>query len=271
MKILLNKNSLSKSLRQFKDIGYVPTMGGIHNGHLSLVNKSNQNCEKTVVSIFINPKQFNNIKDLKSYPSNLKKDLLILKKSKKVDYVYVPNFKDIYEDKKKPKISINKKDKILCAKFRKGHFEGVLDVMNRLTKLVNPSKIYMGKKDFQQLYLVKKYLENKYKIKVIACKTIRDKNKVALSSRNFLLNKYELKRVSILSKKISNLKKRLNKQNDIKKNLIIKKKEIEQILNIKIEYLELINTKNFKISKNLRNSRLFIAYYIGRIRLIDNF
>ena len=273
MKIILNKNKLIKSLRLFKDkdIGYVPTMGGIHAGHLSLIDKSNQNCQKTVVSIFINPKQFNNKKDLKSYPSNIKKDLKILRGSKKVDYAYVPDFKDIYENKGRSKININKNDMILCAKFRKGHFEGVLDVMNRLTKLISPNKIFMGRKDFQQLYLVKKFLEKRYKTKVIACKTIRDKNKVALSSRNYLLKQSELDIASKLSIKINNLKKKLNNKKNLKKFLNTEKKKTEKNLRIKIEYLELRNTKNLKISKNSNNSRLFVAYYIGNIRLIDNF
>ena len=104
MKILLNKTSLTKSLGPFDDIGFVPTMGSIHKGHLSLINRSNQVCNKTIVSIFINPKQFNNKKDLKSYPRSIKKDLKILKKSKKVDFVYLPKFKDIYKDKNKSKI-----------------------------------------------------------------------------------------------------------------------------------------------------------------------
>ena len=192
MKVLLNNSSLFKTIRPFNDVGFVPTMGGIHKGHLSLIDKSNKLCKKTIVSIFVNPKQFNNKKDLKSYPRNIKKDLKILKKINKVDFVYIPKFNDIYKDKKKSKIRLLKKDKILCAKFRKGHFEGVLDVMNKLTKIINPQKIFMGEKDFQQLYLVKKVLKRKYKSKVIACKTIRDKNNVALSSRNFLLNKNNL-------------------------------------------------------------------------------
>ena len=181
MKILLNKTSLTKSLRPFNDIGFVPTMGSIHKGHLSLINKSNQVCNKTIVSIFVNPKQFNNKKDFKTYPKNIKKDLQLLNKTKKVDFIYIPKFKDIFNNNKKPKIKINKKDKILCAKFRKGHFEGVLDVMERLTNIVKPNKIFMGEKDFQQLFLVKKFLKNKYGTEVIGCKTIREKNKVALT------------------------------------------------------------------------------------------
>ena len=223
MKILLDNSSLFESLRPFNDLGFVPTMGGIHKGHLSLINKSNRLSKITIVSIFINPKQFNNKKDLKSYPRNINKDLKILKKTNKVDFVYLPSFKDIYNDKNKSKIKLSKKDTILCAKYRKGHFEGVLDVMERLTKIVNPKKIFMGEKDFQQLYLVKKRLEKKYKAKIIPCKTIRDKKNVALSSRNFLLKKSNLKIAANVYKKLVNIKKNIKKKKNILNFLDYKK------------------------------------------------
>ena len=270
MKILLNNTSLFKSLRPFNDLGFVPTMGGIHKGHLSLINKSNKLCKKTIVSIFVNPKQFNNKKDLKSYPRNIKKDLKILKISKKVDFVYLPKFKDIYKDKKKSKIRIHNKDKILCAKFRKGHFEGVLDVMNTLTKIINPQKIFMGEKDFQQLFLVRKKLEKKYKTKVISCKTILDKNNVALSSRNFLLNKSNLVIAAKIYEKLVRIKKYIKNKKNIKSFLNLQKKELVNNYKIKIDYLELRNIKNLKISSKNKNSRLFIAYYLNNVRLIDN-
>ena len=158
MKILLNNTTLFESLRPFNDLGFVPTMGGIHKGHLSLINKSNKLCKKTIVSIFVNPTQFNNKKDYTKYPKNKKKDLSILKKLK-VDFVFLPNINDIYNFKRK--IKIPKKDKILCAKYRKGHFEGVIDVMDRFTKMIKPKKIFMGEKDFQQLYFVRNYLKKK--------------------------------------------------------------------------------------------------------------
>jgi len=270
MKILLNNSTLLESLRQFNDLGFVPTMGGIHKGHLSLIKKSNKLCKKTIVSIFVNPKQFNNKNDLKSYPRNIKKDLLILKKSKKVDFVYLPKFKDIYGDKKKSKIILPKTEKILCAKFRKGHFEGVLDVMNRLTKIVNPKKIFMGEKDFQQLYLVKKLLEKKYKTKIIPCKTIRDKNNVALSSRNFLLNKFHLNMATDIYKKLLFIKKNIKNNKNILKFLKHQKQKLKNNYKIKIDYLELRNKKNLKRSKRTNNSRLFIAYHLNNVRLIDN-
>jgi pantoate--beta-alanine ligase len=270
MKILLNNTSLFKSLRPFNDLGFVPTMGGIHKGHLSLINKSKKLCKKTIVSIFLNPKQFNNKKDLKSYPRNIEKDLKILKKTKKVDFVYLPKFKDIYKDDKKPKIVLHKKDKILCAKFRKGHFEGVLDVMNRLTKIINPAKIFMGEKDYQQLYLVKNFLEKKYKTKIISCKTIRDKNKIALSSRNMLLDKSNLNTAGKIYKKLLNIRKIIYSQKDIFDFLKKQKKQLETDYRIKIDYLELRKKKDLKLTIKNNNSRLFIAYYLNKVRLIDN-
>jgi len=270
MKILLNKKSLTKSLGPFNDIGFVPTMGSIHKGHLSLINKSNQVCNKTIVSIFVNPKQFNNKKDFKTYPKNMKKDLQLLNKTKQVDFIYIPKFKDIFNNNKKPKIKINKKDKILCAKFRKGHFEGVLDVMERLTNIVKPNKIFMGEKDFQQLFLVKKFLKNKYGTEVIGCKTIREKNKVALSSRNYLLSKENVALASVIIRKLINLKKNIKLKKNKNRYLKTVKNELEKKFNINIEYLELRNIYNLKLSSVINKSRLFVAYYLNGVRLIDN-
>ena len=270
MKIILNNSILHKTLRPFNGIGFVPTMGGIHEGHVSLIKKSIKFNKKTIVSIFVNPKQFNDIKDFKSYPSNIKNDLAILKKIRKLDFIYIPKFKDIYEDEEQSQIKIKKKDKILCAKYRNGHFEGVLDVMNRLTKLIKPKKIFMGKKDFQQLFLVKNFIEKKYTTKVIGCKTIRNKNKLALSSRNFLLNQKELKEVEKISKQFLNLKIKIKNSRNINKFLQSSKINLEQIFKIKIEYLENRNLKNLTISNNYKGSKIFLSYYFKGIRLIDN-
>ena len=271
MKIILNRSILTKTLGPFDDVGFVPTMGGIHEGHLSLIKKSIKFNKKTIVSIFINPKQFNDLKDFKSYPSNIKNDLAILKKIKKLDFIYIPKFKDIYENTNKTKIKINKKDKILCAKYRKGHFEGVLDVMNRLTSLIKPKKIFMGKKDFQQFFLVKNFIEKKFNTNVIGCKTIRNKNKLALSSRNFLLNKQELEDVEKISNKFLKLKIKIKKIKEINKFLQKSKKDIENFFDIKIEYLENRSIKNLSKSNKFKDSRIFLAYHFKDIRLIDNF
>ena len=201
MKILLNNSSLFDSLRPFNDLGFVPTMGGIHKGHLSLINKSYRLCKITIVSIFINPKQFNNKKDLNTYPRNNKNDIKILRKLK-VHYLYKPSYDDIYKFKTEKKIYLDRFSKELCGKFRKGHFKGVIDVVNRFLEIIKPKTILLGNKDFQQLYLIKKHIKkNRIKTKVFSCKTIRDKNKLALSSRNLLLKKDNLIKNSI--KKLS--------------------------------------------------------------------
>ena len=271
MKILLNNQILNSELRPFNDVGFVPTMGGIHKGHISLIKRSIKLCKKTIVSIFVNPSQFNSKKDFKTYPSNIKKDLSILKKVRGIDFIYIPESKDIYNYKKKSQIKIKKIDKILCAKFRRGHFEGVLDVMDRLTNLIKPKKIFMGKKDFQQFFLVKKFIEKRYKTKIIGCKTIRDKNKLALSSRNYLFNKNELNIAGQISENLFIFKKKIKNINNINNHIIKEKKNLQKIFKVKIEYLELRNTKNLKISKNSIGSKLFVSYYLNNVRLIDNF
>ena len=169
MKILNNNDDLNEALKNESNLGFVPTMGSLHEGHISLIKSSKMNCSKTIVSIFINPTQFNRKKDFKRYPRNLKKDLKILKKLK-VDFVYTPNKNQVYNSENKIKIQLSKKDKILCARYRKGHFEGVIDVMTRLTQKIKPTKIFMGEKDFQQLLLVKRYIEKNFKSKIILIK-----------------------------------------------------------------------------------------------------
>ena len=270
MKILLNNDDLNEALNKVSKLGFVPTMGSLHRGHISLIKRSIKECKKTIVSIFINPTQFNSKKDYQRYPRNFKKDLSILKKLK-VDLVYLPKKNDIYGSKRKVKIKLNKKNLILCAKFRKGHFEGVIDVMDRFTKVIKPYKIFMGEKDLQQLYLVKKYIQKKYKCRIIACKTIRNKDKLALSSRNSLLSKTELKKVGKFTQEVFSLKRKLGLTKNIKKVLRNKKKEFNDLFGVNIEYLELRNKKNFKTTKTFKNSKLFLAYYINKIRLIDNF
>ena len=270
MKILLNNNDLNEALYNVSNLGFVPTMGSLHEGHISLIKKSLKECEKTVVSIFVNPTQFNNKNDYKNYPKNNRKDLSILKKLK-VNFLYTPKESDVYYFKRKSLIKLKKQERILCAKFRKGHFEGVIDVMERLTRIVKPKKIYMGEKDFQQLYLVKKYIKKKHTAKIISCKTVRNKSKLAFSSRNKLLNKMELRIARRISREIFLLKEKLARSKNIKKVIFEKKRELINLFNIKFDYLELRNSSSFKKSNNIKNSRLFIAYYINKVRLIDNF
>ena len=270
MKIFKDKHTLQKEILKNKGISFVPTMGGLHKGHISLIKQSKKSKFKTLVSIFVNPKQFNKKSDFRSYPRNTKRDIMVLKKLK-IDYLYIPTFKDIYGFRPKNKIFLDKSSKKLCGKFRKGHFEGVLNVVNRFIEIIKPRYIFLGKKDYQQLYLIKKHIEKrKIKSKIIECKTIRENNGIACSSRNLNLSKSQMKIASDIFHYLSNLKKKLKKNYSLFKINKIKKDLVKLGAN-KIDYLENYNTKTFKkIKKPNKKYNLFFAYYIKKVRLIDN-
>ena len=249
MLIFKSINKLNKEVNFKAKIGFVPTMGCLHKGHISLIKSSKKICKKTLVSIFVNPSQFNKYSDLK-------KDLKILKKHK-VDYLLLPNTKEIYKKKKDRKIKLSKNDKILCAKFRPGHFEGVLAVINQFLYNFKPKYIFFGEKDYQQLFLIKNFVKKKFKTKVVSCSTVRDNNKVALSSRNILLSKNDINKSSSIAKLLKKIK-----------NLFFK---INNIKNIKVEYLEIRNKKNLLKNYNKINLKIFLAYYNKKVRLIDNY
>tara|TARA_B100000963_G_scaffold76633_1_gene64694 strand:+ start:2010 stop:2822 length:813 start_codon:yes stop_codon:yes gene_type:complete len=270
MKILVKNEDINEALKSVSNLGFVPTMGSLHKGHEYLINQSKKKCKKTLVSIFVNPRQFNNKKDYLSYPKNLKRDIILLKKLK-VDFLYVPKKEDIYFYKRKKKIILKNENKILCAKFRKGHFEGVIDVMDRLTNIIRPRKIFMGEKDYQQMLLVKKFIEKKYKTKIISCKTIRNNDHLALSSRNELLNKTDMIMAGKIAKELLHFKKSLKNSKNIKSLLQSKFDFLKKKFDIRIEYLEIRKKNNLKISNNIKNSKIFIAYFINKVRLIDNF
>jgi len=271
MKLIKQITDLNKAINSEKRLGFVPTMGSLHKGHEALIKASKKKCKKTLVTIFVNPTQFNNKKDYKTYPRNLNNDLKMLKKLK-VDYVYLPTVDQIFDHKQLPKITLNKSKKILCAKFRKGHFEGVLDVLNRFVKLISPQSIFMGEKDYQQYILVKNSIEKNYKSKVYVCKTIRDNNMVALSSRNNLLNKTSLNMLGLITNELFNLKKKINKNRQKSKKLIhTLKKYLVIKYKVKIEYLECRNIVNLSTNIRTKSFKLFVAYYLDNVRLIDNF
>ena len=268
MLIFKSINKLVKYVNFKESVGFVPTMGALHAGHISLIKKSKVNCKKTLVSIFINPSQFNNLKDLTKYPKKLSNDIKILKKLK-VDYLLLPKEKDIYPSKTSKYIKIAKIDKIMCAKFRPGHFEGVLGVINRFLLNINAKFMYLGEKDYQQLFLIKKFIKKKFFIKVINCKTLRDNYNLPYSSRNFLLSTDEIRiarDVSMSLKKLYlSLKKNPNQKYKVK--LFLDKIKLQKL---KVEYLEIRNKKNLSLKYNKQNLKIFIAYYINDIRLIDN-
>ena len=278
MKLIKQITDLNKAIHKETDLGFIPTMGSLHKGHEFLIKVSKKLCKKTLVSIFVNPTQFNNKDDYKTYPRNLNKDLKILKKLK-IDFVYLPTVNQIYKNKRLTKITLKKSQKILCAKSRNGHFEGVLDVLNRFVKLISPKMMFMGEKDYQQYFLVWEFISKNYKTEVYPCKTIRSLNGAALSSRNRLLNRVDFKTSGLIANKLLRLKSSLFKKNSLdnisskkSKELIQKfKKRLMNKFSIKIEYLECRNLMN--LSTNLKNKpfKLFVAYYLNNVRLIDNF
>jgi pantoate--beta-alanine ligase len=160
MKIFKNKLNLQKEISKDNCLSFVPTMGGLHKGHLSLIKKAKRYKCKICVSIFVNPTQFNKRNDFKNYPRSLKSDIKELKKLK-VNYLYLPTYADIYSFKTKRKIYIDKFSKQLCGKYRKGHFKGVLNVINRFLEIINPKYIFLGNKDLQQLILIDSHIKKK--------------------------------------------------------------------------------------------------------------
>ena len=270
MKIITSIFELNKEIKNYKNVGFVPTMGGIHKGHISLIKASQKKKNKTIVSIFVNPTQFNKKIDFRKYPRNIKKDIISLKKLN-VNYLFIPNSKDIYKFKAR-KFVLRKKDKILCAKFRKGHFEGVLNVMNRLMSIIKSKDLFMGEKDYQQLHLIRKFLSKKYDVRINSCPTIRTTNKIALSTGNKLLNKKSLKNASQIAKLLIEIKRRSKfRSSKFKLDLSDYKIELEKKFNIKIDYLEFRDEKNLKLNNQKNKFRLFVAYNINGVRLIDNF
>ncbi len=270
MKIFKSKHKLQKEISKIKNISFIPTMGGLHKGHIHLIKKSQNFKGKTLVSIFVNPKQFNEKKDFLNYPRNLKEDLIILKRLK-VDFIYLPYFNDIFSFKSKNKIFLDKFSNKLCGKNRKGHFKGVLNVVNRFLEIIKPKYIFLGNKDFQQSYLISKHiLKRKINTKIINCKTIREKNGVACSTRNNNLTKNQFKIASNIVKYLRNKKKLISKKISNFK-LVNIKKDLMDLGITKIEYIKLYNLKTLKEPINKREKfKIFIAFYLNKTRLIDN-
>lgn len=271
MKIFKNKKSLINEISGLKNLSFIPTMGVLHKGHEYLIKKAKLKKGKTLVSIYVNPKQFNSNEDYTSYPKNLRSDLSRLKKLK-IDYLYIPNYNDIFLFKTRNNIFKDRFIKKLCGKYRKYHFEGVLNVINRFLEIIKPKYLILGKKDFQQLHLIKKHIEhNNINTKIIACNTMRMNNGLAFSSRNKNLNSKDIVRAS----KVFNVLKKYKysiKKNKIKNfNLNLIKKNIIDLGIKKIDYIECLNTKNFKNTSSYTSEfNIFIAFYIGKTRLIDN-
>ena len=266
------KKALSSPKFRKKKIGLVPTMGAIHEGHLALVDKSIKLSEVTIVTIFVNPIQFSNKEDLKNYPKSIDADIKILS-LRKVDLIFIPYKRDMYPNDFSTYINLKKFDNILCGKKRKGHFSGVATIVLKLLSLVQPFQAFFGEKDYQQLVIIKKLVEDlNLDVKINSVNTVRDKHGLALSSRNSLLNAEQKIRASKINAILNKINlKNLNNQKD---PFHLTKKKLNFHGINKIEYLEIREEKslelfNSKLDKN-KNYRVFIAVKIGKVRLIDN-
>jgi pantoate--beta-alanine ligase len=270
MKIFKEKKKLINEISKVKNITFVPTMGSLHLGHLSLIEKAKKKSKNVLVSIYVNPKQFNSTSNFNKYPRNINKDIALLKKIN-IKYLFLPTYEDLYSFDPKLPLSLDIFSKKLCGKFRPGHFKGVINVVNRFLDIIKPRSIYLGVKDFQQLSLIKLHIrKNKIKTNVVGCSTIREKNGMALSSRNNKLHKEEKKIAGKIYHYIKQNKKHIF-------SMILKNKKIKIINKIKllgvnkIDYLESLNLNTLKKAKNTNEKyNIFIAYYMGKIRLIDN-
>jgi pantoate--beta-alanine ligase len=257
-----------------KTIGFVPTMGALHNGHIQLVKDSCLNNDLTVVSIFVNPTQFNQQGDLTNYPRTLQKDLLLLEDSG-CDAVIVPSVEEIYPSGLENFINIDLGylDTVMEGAYRPGHFKGVIMVVDLLFKLVKPHKAYFGEKDYQQLLVIKKLKETQnYSIQIVSCPIFREKDGLAYSSRNLLLSKENRAKAKIVPNVLLHSIEMFKKLTieDLKKWVEV---TVNSVSGVSLDYFEVVNQNTLKpISSQIveEEIRFFIAVKIGGIRLIDN-
>ena len=278
MQLYTLKSQVEKSIDKAKDlkktIGLVPTMGSLHQGHLSLLKKAVQSCEVVWVTIFVNPTQFNNKQDLNNYPKNIKKDLKMIYEISKNIFVFNPEISEMYENKLKiENFDFQDLDKELEGKYRNNHFSGVGTIVSKLFNLFKPTKAFFGEKDFQQTRIINKLIEIKgYKTKLIVCPTVREKNGLALSSRNNLLSLKNKEKAAVIYNKLVYAKENYLK---IPFEIIYAncKKEINSIPGFELEYLEIVHNETLKKENIIdlnKSYRIFICVLVNDVRLIDN-
>lgn len=256
-----------------KTIGFVPTMGALHEGHLSLLKESKKTCDITVCSIFVNPAQFNNREDFVKYPKTLSDDILLLEEND-CDILFLPYEAEIYPDElsRIKHFDLGYLETILEGKFRPGHFQGVCLIVEKLLKIVRPGFLFLGQKDFQQCMVIRKLLEIMHsETKLIICPTVREKSGLAKSSRNLRLTNTEQVLAAELHEALATIQNQLRPDNF----LSLKKKAIVELenLNFNVEYLELATSDNLELISAYRSGQqivILIAAYFHGVRLIDN-
>lgn len=268
------KNKINSLKKEKLTIGFVPTMGALHEGHLSLIKKSQDQTNITIVSIFVNPSQFNNKKDLQKYPRTIEIDIEKLE-SANTDILFYPDVKEMYPQEDKRQFDLGKLATVMEGQYREGHFNGVAQIVSKLFEIIKPNKAFFGLKDFQQYVIIKelvrKYMPNS-NIEIIACPIIREKDGLAMSSRNLRLSKEQRQIANIISKTLFDAKE-LAKEKTVEE---IKKFVVENINSndlLEVEYFEIVDDVFLNRIKNWNenNNKVgCIAVYCGEIRLIDN-
>lgn len=279
MKVINKTSDLQAIIEQFKNdgksIGLVPTMGALHKGHLSLVKNSISNNDITVVSIFVNPTQFNNPNDLASYPRTVEKDLELLQ-TIGCDIVFAPEADDIYsksETDSRFEFDFEGLDKVMEGKFRPGHFNGVVQIVSKLFDLVRPDRAYFGEKDFQQLAIIR-LMTRRYNlpIEIVPCPIVREDSGLALSSRNSLLNANE-KQVAQHIYAVLNESRQFVPQTEVEELKQCAIAAIEQKPELKVEYFDIVDGHTLKSIVKWDESDYIvgcITVFCGNVRLIDN-
>ena len=277
--LIFNKKSdlsafLSPLINQNKSIGFVPTMGALHEGHLSLLEKSLDENNITVMSIFVNPTQFNNAEDLEKYPRTLEKDVEKMSLISNKIIVYAPSVSDIYEGNTvSQSFEYDGLEHQMEGQHRPGHFDGVGTIVKRLFEIVQPNNAYFGEKDFQQLQIVKKLVsKHKIPVQIIGCPIFREKSGLAMSSRNERLSPEARNKAAIIFEILTKAKELFQKKS-INETIRFVEKSFKKHPEFELEYFEiadeetLLSAKTKDVNKKYRG---FIAVFIEKIRLIDN-
>ncbi|MEO0262361.1 MAG: pantoate--beta-alanine ligase [candidate division WOR-3 bacterium] len=277
MKIIENSYKMQKiseeKRKEGKIIGFVPTMGALHEGHLELIREARKKSDFLVVSIFVNPIQFGPKEDYKEYPRDEKGDIEKCEKEG-VDIIFMPDAEDMYEKNFSTYVEVKNLTKTLCGKYRPGHFKGVTTVVTKLFNIVKPHLAFFGWKDAQQLLVIKKMVKDlNFDIEIIGIETVREKDGLAMSSRNVYLNEEERKEAPYLYKALLYGKELIEKgEKDARKV----KEEIKKFINRnvpkgKIQYVEIVDIENLKPLRKIKGEIMIaLAVFFGKARLIDN-
>ncbi len=254
-----------------KKIGFVPTMGALHKGHLSLVERCHSESDLTVVSIYVNPAQFGPQEDLNHYPRNLEKDIDLLR-NYHVDIVFTPDDVQMYPEGYCTWVQVEGLSDILCGASRPGHFRGVATIVLKLMHIVNPKLMFMGMKDYQQIIVLEKMIEDlNLETKIVRCPIVREPDGLAMSSRNSYLTPDERQRATCLIKALKNAQKMVNEGHLDSSILISEAENIIKQSDGRIDYIKIVDGSTLQELPEVRSgSRMMLAVYIGNTRLIDN-